>query len=82
MLAAAPLPGSFSRFYGDASAGGLPVTLPRGRPAATASDDNDDDEAAGDRGALQLSVGDVATVAVQVRDASFGYASTERASRH
>ncbi len=65
MLHAAPLPGSFSRFYGDSASGGMPITLPRGRPPPMGVDE---DAEGGNRGtgALQLCVGDMATVALQV----------------
>lgn len=60
MLRVAPLQGSFSRFYGDTGTAGAPVTLPRAHPAADAAPSTTA------TGALQLTVGDVATVAVQV----------------
>lgn len=65
MLHAAPLPGSFSRFYGDSASGGVPITLPRGRPPP-AGVDEDAEGGDGGTGALQLCVGDMATVALQV----------------
>lgn len=65
MLRMAPLPGTFSRFYGNTGAGGAPVTLPRAHPAAAAADAASDEDGSS-KGMQQLTVGDVATVAVQV----------------